>query len=183
MDRDRQEMNKKSSGRTELPPTQTSDDVDVDDVFVDDVEVETVTRTSVDVDRTRDISLTDSPVRTEHFKPLTCNTPTILTVKTDLSRKRKMSPDSGQESPGQKLKLTPLAAGKGRDSEKIKHKSNLITSHFKYFSLARSRGDGQAVEVAAVGQGGREGGGVGTVQGALAKFGSGLTRVGVVGRT
>ena len=157
--------------------------MDVDDVFVEDVEDETVTKTSVDVDRTRHISLTGSPVRTEHFNPLTCYTPTILNVKTNLSRKRKMSPSSGQESPGQKLKLTPLAARKGRNSEKIKHKSNLITNHFKFFSLARSRGDGQAVEVAAVGQGGREGGGGGTVQNARAKFGSGQARVGEVGKT
>ena len=92
---------------------------------------------NVDVDLTR-LSRSDDQDGTVYVEPhyLTVDTPEKL--NTDLSRKRKLSPVSVQDTPVKKGRSTPLSGKIRKRSEKLFTSNTLITNHFHYFSLVRS---------------------------------------------
>ena len=158
------------------------DDKDDDNVFVDDDcddDSEVVDVDDVDVDLTSLGGLGETD-RTEHVEPHVL-TDRTLKIKTDLSRKRKLSPVLIQDTPVKKGRCTPLPGMTRKSSEKILTNDKLITNHFKYFSLVSSRSEGQALP-GAVGHAGWDGGGDGAVLGACAKTESGQTWEGKGGK-
>ena len=159
------------------PPTGRTN-VNVQLTVENDVENVETDKTSDIVDLTSSsiLNLTDSAV-SEESCPLTVNqSGTLNNLMHSLPRKRKSQPvDLVEGSPGRKKVNTPLRGGRRKLSEiKVnKHaNTNLITNHFKPFSLARA--EGQAAQDAVGARDGGDGGGGGTVPNARAKLRTGL---------
>ena len=159
------------------PPTGRTN-VNVQLTVENDVENVETDKTSdiVDLTSSNILNLTDSAV-SEESCPLTVNqSGTLNNLMHSLPRKRKSQPvDLVEGSPGRKKVNTPLRGGRRKLSEiKVnKHaNTNLITNHFKPFSLARA--EGQAAQDAVGARDGGDGGGGGTVPNARAKLRTGL---------